>query len=269
MQQIDDKQPIVAGITPYGPVTAGCPAHAVFIVDYDNSDPNNPQLIINDPFPYSLTQIPEPYTPPGSQLQLGQFEISYASFVNNLNWSDSIYDLHQGADPLAQNSILGAQSTPPNNTPSVQTGNQPAVANDGFCNILVETENSLSSGAVGIEDSASAADHQMHKSHPILTKIAPNSFQAGHIGKNFGQTVVYYSKLDDNNADAVIDYGDISSEVQNCFPNYIYTNDYFTMTTGEFIRQNTYSNGSFDVEVYRLDQGVKINILVEPHSNDN
>jgi hypothetical protein len=77
--------PIIAVIAPYGS------QHVVLVVGYNAQ---NQALIINDPYFYTPFQ-PDPYTPVGgTQIQPGQYRISYASFLNPVRWNTSIHQLH-------------------------------------------------------------------------------------------------------------------------------------------------------------------------------
>jgi hypothetical protein len=95
MTEIDAGRPILAGISPGGYAFPDISQHAVVIVGYDNTGAS-PALIVNDPFPYDayFTQLPNPYLGAGgTERQPGQYYIPYSSFISNLVWANSIYQI--------------------------------------------------------------------------------------------------------------------------------------------------------------------------------
>lgn len=95
--EIDAGRPIIAGISPSGFSIGGQPQHATLIVGYEGDD-SDLQLIVNDPFPYDLSQFSaytNPYISHGADLvSLGQYRIAYAVFRDALLWTQSIAQIH-------------------------------------------------------------------------------------------------------------------------------------------------------------------------------
>src|SRR5262249_37309725 len=76
--EIDGGRPIVAGISPHsGLLPPGLSEHAVLIIGYEERD-DDLYLIVNDPFPYELVRMRDPYTSNGgSRLTAGRYRILY------------------------------------------------------------------------------------------------------------------------------------------------------------------------------------------------
>jgi uncharacterized protein YvpB len=88
-ENIDDGNPMIAGISPSGmgrfyPPTMS--EHAIVIVGYDDEAGT---VIVNDPYPYPPGA--DHYTRTGGRmLRRGQYEISYPAFVQVLGYKDTI-----------------------------------------------------------------------------------------------------------------------------------------------------------------------------------
>lgn len=91
INQIDAGMPIITGISPSG-IRSIEPAHVALITGYRQID-NNLFLVINDPYPYQLTQSRNPYFLAGGRcLKMGQYLIDYKNFMY-LNWQVSFTDI--------------------------------------------------------------------------------------------------------------------------------------------------------------------------------
>ena len=94
---IDAGRPVIAGISPPAQFAPAVSArqHAVLVIGYesdDDTDPSDPLVIINDPFPYAqAAQFPNPYEAVGGQArEPGQYAIGYRSLRQLLHWTASI-----------------------------------------------------------------------------------------------------------------------------------------------------------------------------------
>ncbi|MCB1501205.1 MAG: C39 family peptidase [Bauldia sp.] len=90
LDEIDDGNPVVAGISPGQNLGAfrGGAAHVALIVGYrDDGD----TLLVNDPFPYtSFGNGWDPYVAAGgSAVRNLKYEIAFDDFRRDLNWSES------------------------------------------------------------------------------------------------------------------------------------------------------------------------------------
>lgn len=91
-RQIDEGNPIIAGISPSGlgrylPPTFG--EHVALIVGYEDGD-GEFRVLVNDPFPYGLVGF-DPYVRAGGNLVItGQYSISLKAFTQYLGYKDSI-----------------------------------------------------------------------------------------------------------------------------------------------------------------------------------
>lgn len=83
--QIDDGNPIIAGISPSGVKSmSGVSEHVALIVGYESGD----RLVVNDPYPFP--PMNDPYLKAGAtKLEIGRYEIDYDSFVSDLLWQES------------------------------------------------------------------------------------------------------------------------------------------------------------------------------------
>ncbi len=87
--EIDNKHPVVVGISPLNPsgVAPSAPQHVALIVGYRD---NGNVLIVNDPFPFHRSN-PDPYALAGANmLQPLQYEIAYDDLKSELNWTQTI-----------------------------------------------------------------------------------------------------------------------------------------------------------------------------------
>jgi hypothetical protein len=89
--EIDDDRPVIAGISPHsGLLPPGLSEHAVLIVGYTESG-GRLFLIVNDPFPYDMMNMQDPYTHKGgSRLSPGRYRIAYDTMVNDLAWGNTV-----------------------------------------------------------------------------------------------------------------------------------------------------------------------------------
>lgn len=88
--QIEGGNPVIAGISPGVRISMrGGSQHVALIIGYED---DGQLLIVNDPFPFPLMPgWTDPYVAAGGQmLQLGQYRVPYANFVQSLNWRESI-----------------------------------------------------------------------------------------------------------------------------------------------------------------------------------
>jgi hypothetical protein len=90
--EIGEGRPVVAGISPHGGQFYGASEHVALIVGYDDGT-----LIVNDPYPFGAAN---PYEAAGGdELIQGQYKIAYDSFVKDLKWRESIYNIRcSGSD---------------------------------------------------------------------------------------------------------------------------------------------------------------------------
>jgi hypothetical protein len=88
VEEIDDGNPVVAGISPSGYHRPGTTAeHVALIVGYrDEGD----VLIVNDPFPFGAIGMSDPYLAAGAYaIYDQQYEIDYHDFYQQLQWTES------------------------------------------------------------------------------------------------------------------------------------------------------------------------------------
>jgi hypothetical protein len=90
--EIDARRPIIAGISAgEGMQPPGIAQHAVLIIGY--ADGGN-TVIINDPWPYQAVGQVAPYLQfGGTQLQLGQYAVSYSALTGPINWRNAVYGI--------------------------------------------------------------------------------------------------------------------------------------------------------------------------------
>ncbi|MBZ0216152.1 MAG: C39 family peptidase [Fimbriimonadaceae bacterium] len=90
--QIDDNNPIIAGISPSGVKSmSGVSEHVALIIGYRSGN----LLVINDPYPFPV--FDDPYLKAGAtKLRPGRYEIEYDNFVENLLWQES-FEIRQTA----------------------------------------------------------------------------------------------------------------------------------------------------------------------------
>ena len=86
---IDKGSPILAGISPQMPFPPGLgfSQHAVVIIGYENTT-RGFELVFNDPSPYIT--LPPYLAVGGRALQVGQFQLSYGTFIQVFNYGNSI-----------------------------------------------------------------------------------------------------------------------------------------------------------------------------------
>ena len=91
--ELDAKRPILVGINPSGTVIFSESQHVVVVVGYQEQN-GQFNVVVNDPFPFALAGYPDPYLAVGAtQIQAGQYAISYQSFVNSILWNASWYQM--------------------------------------------------------------------------------------------------------------------------------------------------------------------------------
>jgi hypothetical protein len=96
--EIDDGNPVIAGISPSGrPPGNFTSQHVALIVGYGN---NGNTLIVNDPYPFPPNVWQNPYMAAGAQ-NLGylRYAISYDAFRQSLNWAESFRVKRVAASP--------------------------------------------------------------------------------------------------------------------------------------------------------------------------
>ncbi|MBA1142745.1 C39 family peptidase [Mesorhizobium neociceri] len=85
VEEIDDGNPMIAGISPSGG-SPGVSQHVALIVGYDD---DGATLIVNDPFPFDPSH--NPYLAAGAnELEPGQYEISRTTYKSALRWRETI-----------------------------------------------------------------------------------------------------------------------------------------------------------------------------------
>jgi len=86
-REIDNRHPIIAGISPSGkPPAWASSQHVALIVGYDD-DGDEPRLLVNDPYPFTT---PNPYAAADAESNGdGSYWISYDRFRDSLNWRES------------------------------------------------------------------------------------------------------------------------------------------------------------------------------------
>lgn len=88
IHEIEFERPVVAAIQPPG---ADANGQVALIVGYQGT-PEALQLVVNDPKPYEFGS--DPYVDVGAQpLQMGQYLISYESFVRDMRWTQTIHHI--------------------------------------------------------------------------------------------------------------------------------------------------------------------------------
>ena len=92
---IDNKSPIIAGISPSGYVRGSISQHVTVIQGYMQDSTGN-YALVNDPFPYQNTgyfRNPNIYCEQGAIKSLGSmYLLLYSKFVQSLNYHESYYD---------------------------------------------------------------------------------------------------------------------------------------------------------------------------------
>lgn len=97
-QEIDAGRPVVSGITAGGFPFPNISQHVALIVGYEVTG-TAATLIVNDPFPYNLPQFVlqgrgNPYVfAGGTEVQPGQYRISYSSYTGFMTWANTIYQI--------------------------------------------------------------------------------------------------------------------------------------------------------------------------------
>jgi hypothetical protein len=85
---INDENPIIAGISPLG-VVAGQSgsAHVALIIGYSK---NGDGLTVNDPYPFDYLHLKNPYRSAGATVEdHGRYKINRSDFIEKLNWKES------------------------------------------------------------------------------------------------------------------------------------------------------------------------------------
>jgi len=85
-ENIDNGDPVIIGIENN--------QHAVLIIGYNKTDDGVFDVIINDPWPYSMYTANPYLSNGGTCLQAGQYEISFSRLVFGLHWASTLYDIN-------------------------------------------------------------------------------------------------------------------------------------------------------------------------------
>jgi hypothetical protein len=94
--EIDDGNPIIAGISPSGRPAGGSAAHVALIIGYRATE-DSFELRVNDPYPFGGWQG-NPYLAAGGETEeSGSYWIPYESFRQALSWSESFSVSDQGS----------------------------------------------------------------------------------------------------------------------------------------------------------------------------
>lgn len=127
--EIDASRPVVAAISPNGGGGSN-PEHVALVVGYEVGD-GVQTVVVNDPFPFErMFPTSNPYLRAGGRLrESGQYAISYASFVTNLQWRQSVY--HIGG--AARASGTGRGGGRPGAGRADRAGDSCEFARDGVC----------------------------------------------------------------------------------------------------------------------------------------
>lgn len=94
--EISHNRPIIIGIAPEGGwAIPNESQHVAVLIGYDTSD-GKADVVVNDPYPYYLdTSKPNPYFVVGaSSPELGQYVLPISLLVQQMLWSNSIYQIH-------------------------------------------------------------------------------------------------------------------------------------------------------------------------------
>jgi hypothetical protein len=88
--ELDGGRPVVAGINPAQRPGAYAPsAHVALIVGYRVID-DVLWLLVNDPYPFSPKDWPDPYLPVGGRLlEPGRYGVRYDTYVERMGWVES------------------------------------------------------------------------------------------------------------------------------------------------------------------------------------
>ena len=87
--EIDAERPIIAGISPSKDGPRKPPQHVALIVGYVESE-GKLHLIVNDPYPFDETRVPNPYVAAGGENNHdGSYCIAYDAFRDKLDWLET------------------------------------------------------------------------------------------------------------------------------------------------------------------------------------
>ena len=88
VEEIDDENPIIAGISPSGRPPQFTSEHVALIVGYER---DGDILIVNDPYPFPPSVWADPYLAAGArEVIAGRYRIRYDTFVERLQWKETI-----------------------------------------------------------------------------------------------------------------------------------------------------------------------------------
>ena len=130
--EIDGGRPVIAGISPSGYPQNVQSEHVALVIGYEQTNTGF-NLIVNDPFPFSVTpfnQRPDPYLAQGGQPSgTGQYVINAQRFTQGLVWRESFYNISRGAAPAQeQNAFRCVFQAEPGLNYFVRSNNQIVVA---------------------------------------------------------------------------------------------------------------------------------------------
>jgi len=90
--EIASNRPIVVGISPGGFALPNISEHIAVIVGYDFTGGRD-LIMVNDPFPFELFAIQNPYIANGGFGGNGRYVISATQFALGLEWNNTIYGI--------------------------------------------------------------------------------------------------------------------------------------------------------------------------------
>jgi hypothetical protein len=95
--EIDAGRPVIAGVSPTGPMPAGGEAeHVVLIVGYF-IESNKFSLLVNDPWPFDgFPNMQNPYIAAGGESKdQGQYKIEISQFTSRLRWTRALWNIRK------------------------------------------------------------------------------------------------------------------------------------------------------------------------------
>jgi hypothetical protein len=90
--EIAAGRPIFVGFSPSGGIAIpNVSQHVAVLVGYDATN-GRADVILNDPFPYALAGMPDPYFGAGATMvQPGQYRLPHSALVQRLAWANTLY----------------------------------------------------------------------------------------------------------------------------------------------------------------------------------
>lgn len=96
-REIDAGRPIIAGISPGQQTPRGYVDHVVLIVGYEQGTNADLFVIVNDPFPFDIVGMPNPYVSAGATSpNRYQYRIESHKFAQVMNWTESASNIQRG-----------------------------------------------------------------------------------------------------------------------------------------------------------------------------